>query len=320
MTLNFRIPGGTDYGWIDISQAASVVNRRFYRQGLQWAVQGVTLQQNTATPAPGALRVETLSSTWVTSNAWHKAFAMWKKQQDEIVDQAGAESTVAKFRDFKIFMDSAHVDDYLANASELNDTNLRPRTAVDTFETGEWEPSQIVVPNLVADASGSEVDPYEYLLHMVGTNNNSGRSRGIISGYQNSRSFPFSPDPASAGVPTDANWMQQMFDVGNNNAEVLENAIDKNDNLPYDQDEYPGGATNAGSLHLHSEHYITSNSLGNRVQVGGFMAPCGLIKITNQTSTDPAGDPPGASATLDIQVHLVPGKHRGYLAEPMQDM
>lgn len=315
MSLNFRIPTGFSRGWIDISQSASIVNRRFYRQGLQWAVSGVTLQQQSATATSTALRVETLPTTWVTSNAWHKAMAMWLKQQNQDVDDAGAESTVARFRDFKIFMDDAHVDDYYDNGGQdLNNTNLLPRYFGGTFATGEWEPSEIVVPN-INDDGGTPVDPQEYHLHMCGPNYNTGhstRSRGIIDGYANSRSVPQSPDPRSFGVPTPANWMATMFDVGNDNLEVLANAIDKNDNLPYDQVEYPGGETNAPGLQMVAEYFLSgSGTINNRVNCPGFMAPCGLIKISNEADSP---------AQLDVQVHLAPGNHRGYLAEPMQDM
>lgn len=320
MTLNYRLIGGDKenvrgYGWIDISQSASLVNRRFYRQGLNWAVAGITLQQNTTTAAPGALRVETLPTTWVTSNAWHKSFALWKKQQDEAMDDSNQESIKAKFNDFKIFMDSQHVEDYW-DIFDLYDTNLQPRTAVDTFLPGEWQPSQIVIPNAVSDGS-SEVLPQEYLLHMVGVNTyGTIKSRGMISGYENSRAYPQSPDPVGPDVADrDTNWMMAMFDVGSDDSEVLENVQNRNDDLPYDQVSYPGGPLNCPSLQLHSEHFITARSIGNRVDVRGFNAPCGLIKITNDTTNENDD-----YADLDIQVHLVPGNHRGYLAEPMQDM
>ncbi len=310
MTLTF-LPGTKAESYYDISMAASIVNRRFYRQGLQWAVQGMTVQARTgAATVAGGIRTEIIPTTWVSSNAWHKAFAMWRKQQDEIVDEAGAESAVAKFRDFKIAMDATSASAIHTAGGDMTAVFEPPVDAgyVDA-DTGEWQASQIVIPNLTADASGSEVDPYEYYLHMLGTNNNAGKSRGLISGYQNSRSYPQSPDPVSAGVPTTANWMQQMFNVGNNNEEVLTNAIDKNDDLPYDQDEYPGGSGNLSNAQVHSQHYFTTNSLGNRIDIRGCMVPCGLIKLQNDSEAD-----------LEFQIHLVPGNHRGYLAEPMQDM
>jgi hypothetical protein len=244
--------------------------------------------------------------------------ALWLKQQNDDADESGAESAIARYRDFKIFMDDAHVDDYYDSGGQnLNNTNLIPRYFGGAFSTGEWEPSEIVVPNDVADGTGSEVDPQEFHLHMVGPNYNAGhatRSRGIIDGYANSRALPQSPDPRSFGVPTDANWMATMFDVGNDNLEVLANAIDKNDDLPYNQVEYPGGEVNAPGLQMCSEFFMSgSGTINTRVVAPGFVAPCGLIKITNEVAS-------GDSPEIDIQVNLVAGSHRGYLAEPMQDM
>ena len=94
---------------------------------------------------------------------------LWLKQQNDALRESGQESIAAKFRDFKIFMDTAHYDDFAANGYDLNATNLIPRNAVGDFATGEWQPSQIVIPNSDTDASGSEVDPTEHYLHIVGS-------------------------------------------------------------------------------------------------------------------------------------------------------
>lgn len=311
--LNFRMTGDATTGWIDLSQAVSIVNRRFYRQGLQWAVSSISLQQQTSAPnyepSPGALRTEILPQSWVMSNAWHKTFALWRKQQSEALEASGAESVRAKFNDFKIMMDTAHVTDFIGQGSDLNATNLIPRIATTEFDTGEWDASQIVIPNATADASGSEVDPAEFYLHAVGLGGAT-HSKGIIAGYSYSRAVPFSPDPEvvpNTSLP--ANWMRNMFDVGNDDSEVLANASLRNNDLPYDQDAYPHDGFNAPGLQLLSEHFINPNSINSRVTIPGTVVPCGLIKVTNETGV-----------ILDIQVHLMPGKHRGYMAEPMQDM
>ena len=76
MTMVFEVPlaggGVIDQHTIDLSQCASLLNRRFYRQGINWAVSGfkfVTLDSVTGTVA-----VKKLPSTWVMSNAWENAF------------------------------------------------------------------------------------------------------------------------------------------------------------------------------------------------------------------------------------------------------
>lgn len=302
--------------WVDIAQGLSIINRRFYRQGMQYAVSGITVQFNSNTEVVnGNIRIETLPTSWVFSNAWHKFFAAWKKQQDIALEEN--ESVRAAFNDFKIFMDTAHVTDYLASVGvSLNTTNMLPRfgdtsVATNQYLLGEWDPSLIVIPNINADASGSEVDPAEYLLRGVGyVGSATDDSRSMIAGYAYSRSVPQSPDPAvPAFVDSEYNILRAMFDTGNMNEEVLENATDRNNDLPYDQDDYPHGGANANGLQLHSEHKLTGTNIGNRLRIDGLVVPCGLLKITNDTGT-------GAKITL----HMVPGNYRGYLAEPMQDM
>ena len=303
--------------YVDLSQAASLMNRRFYRQGINWAVAGMKV----TSVQPGSVTVSKLPNTWVTSNAWEKAFRAWNKQQMEYVEQAGAESGVAAFRDFKVFADTAHVDQYLANGSNLNATNLMPVAVAPTglgvtATGGEWEPSQIVVPNLIADASGSLVDPFEYLLHMVGTNGHAGISRGVLEGYADSRAYPQSPDPVSPALDSDQNWLQRMFDVGNDGGEIIDNATDKNDNLPYPQVSYPGGQNQLEGLEWHDFTQIYATSATTNVGIArlkGGNFPCGLIAI----DWTPSGD---QSANLVIQIDLVPGNHRGYLCEPMTEM
>lgn len=306
---------GDTADWIDISQAVSMVNRRFYRQGLQWAVSGMTVSFDKTGQATGEFRVETLPTTWVMSNAWHKTFAAWRKQQDIALDESNQESVAAAFRDFKIFMDTAHVEDYvdLGGSANLKDVNLLPRTEVDEFAAGEWQPSVIVLPNQ-ANPTGSEVGTQAEtkLLHAVGGvgTGSPDTSRGIIAGYAYSRSVPQSPDPAVDPRVDDEeyNWLRNMFDDGNADETILANT-QRNDELPYSQLEYPNGGLNGNGLQVVHKRFIPSSAVTNTLQLGGFVAPCGLIKVTNTTGE-----------TGNIILHLTPGKHRGYLAEPMQDM
>jgi len=67
-TLTFRIPQGTsglEKKFIDLSQCASLVNRRFYRQGINWAVSSMKLN---STEFTGRLVVSKLPETWIMSN------------------------------------------------------------------------------------------------------------------------------------------------------------------------------------------------------------------------------------------------------------
>jgi len=303
--------------YVDLSQVASILNRRFYRQGINWAVAGMKF----TSLQPGQVSVYKLPNTWVTSNAWEKAFRSWNKQQMEDVEESGSESAVARFRDFKVFADVDHVTKFIAAGSDLNATNLLPvavgpgGTGV-TAAGGEWEASQIVVPNVLPDAAGSDVEPIEYFLHMVGVNNNAGLSRGVLEGYADSRAYPQSPDPVSPVIGSADNWMRQMFDVGNDNVEVLSNATDKNDELPYPQVDYPGGQLQLQGLEWHDFTQIYATSATTNVGIArtkGGNFPCGLVAI----DWTPSGD---NAANIIIQIDLIPGDHRGYLCEPMTEM
>jgi hypothetical protein len=308
MTMAFEIPSGPQALTIDLSQVASLMNRRFYRQGINWAVAGFKVISGPG--STGGMSISQLPNTWITSNAWEKAFRAWNKQQMETVEDSGAQSAVARFRDFKIHADTLQVDAGFG-------ANLLPiDLAGTTYATGEWESSLIVLPNLLPDASGSLIEPREYRLHMVGDNFHSAAptgSRGIIEGYADSRAYPQSPDPVSPAVDDPNNWLSRMFDVGADTSEILDNATDRNDNLPYPQVNYPGGETQAPTLQYHDSALVSGTTIGGTTRMKGGNFPCGLIRLnTNLT-------PPSEGANI-LVVDLVPGSHRGYLCEPMTEM
>jgi hypothetical protein len=283
--------------YVDLSQVASLVNRRFYRQGINWAVAGIKV----ASLGTGTVTLSKIPTSWVAHNAWTKAFNAWNRQQKEALAEAGGESAAAKFRDFKVYADVAHVT--AGVAANLLPIDSDGNTAI----PGEWEMSQIVIPN-----AGAPGVTEERFLHMVGLNANGTVSRGVVEGYADSRAYPQSPDPVSPDLDSANNWLARMFDVGDNMPEILDNATDKNDNLPYDQDEYPGGSTNMPGLEIHDFANIVSYSagagnIGVQYMKGGQF-PCGLMKFT----WDPEG-----TTNLAIQIDLVPGDHRGYLCEKM---
>jgi hypothetical protein len=174
---------GSSTSYIDLSQCASIINRRFYRQGLNWAVAGFKI---TAAGGSGIIQVAKLHNTWITSNAWEKTMRHWLKQQNDALKEAGAESTSARFRDYKIFMDDTHVNQFLATGSSSVVSNLIPFPGQGQ---GTWGPSQIVIPN----DGGVPGNSVEYLVKMYGGND--ANAKDIVEGYQESRSIPFNPDP-----------------------------------------------------------------------------------------------------------------------------
>jgi len=307
-------PLGGDTFYCDLSQMASIVNRRFYRQGINWAVAGLTMYTNSSS----GVTISKLPNTWITANAWEKAFRLWNKQQMDAIEDAGAESAVARFRDFKVFADETHFDKFVSAGQDLNATNLLPEDiTANPFAGGEWEPSLIVLPNADIDpASGARTEPRENFLHMTGVNEHvSGpvASRGIIEGYADSRAYPQSPDPVSPAIDSGNNWMRAMFDVGNDNEEITDNATDRNDNLPYPQVNYPGGQTQGPTMQLHALADVTATTIGAQTRLKGGTFPCGLMRIDINNRVE-------AIAQYAFVIDLVPGTHRGYMCQPMTEM
>ena len=268
MTLTFTTPGsGASRSYIDLSQVASLVNRRFYRQGINWAVAGFKV----ASLRTGSVNIYKLPNTWVMSNAWEKTFRAWQRQQNEVLEDGNQQSVRAKFNDFKIFADDRHLTAGVAS-------NLLPLDSDGTaINPGEWEMSQLVIPNY-----GSPGNNFEPFLTAVGPKvPGSSGSYSLIDLYENSRGVPHSPDPdVPADVLSPDNILNLMFDVGDNNTAVLANVVGKNDELPYDQDNYPGGAANFGALEWHDFVQIYESNATNgvgiqRLKGGNF--PCGLI-------------------------------------------
>lgn len=294
------VPTGTTGEFtIDLSQVASLINRRFYRQGITWAVAGFKVLSGSS--IQGQVTVKKLPSTWVMSNAWEKAFRLWNKQQMDAVEESGSESAVARFRDFKIFADVTHVAAGVGNNLMPLDGQL---PVPQQYVAGEWEPSQIVLPNY------SGQNPTERYLHAVGINVNGVESRGIVEGYADSRAYPQSPDPVTPVINDAQNWMAYMFDKGNDISPLLENATDVNDDLPYPQVNYPGGETQAPALQIHDVVGISGTTVGGTTRLKGGTFPCGLIRFDFANTS-------GTTANIAIQIDLVPGSHRGYMCESM---
>ncbi len=298
LNMTFVLPphaeGASTTAFLDLSQCASKLNRRFYRQGLAWYVGGFSFLST----GTGNMTVASVWNNWTTGASWEKTFRTWKKQQDDVMRDAGAESAVAKYRDFKIHMNDHHVDAGFAANMVPVDSDGTPVLA------GEWVASTVVLPN----AGGPGVEA-SFDLHMTGPDNVAPPSKGIAEGYSNSRSTPQSPDPATpAGVTTGAdNWLRGMFDVGSDSDTILDDATLQNVNLPYDQDDYPGGATNLPGLEIQHFANFSATTVSQKISLPGGCFPCGLVAFEHSVN-----------ASTTVIVHLLPGEHRGYMATDME--
>ncbi|AXH79451.1 MAG: hypothetical protein [Circular genetic element sp.] len=326
-TLRFAIPITADPNefYIDLSQCASLVNRRFYRQGINWAVSGFKFLTNPQ--ITGNVIIGKLPNTWVMSNAWEKGFRNWQRMNNEALSES--QSIRPRFLDFKIFADAAH------HALGFG-ANVLPSSISAPYVAGEWESSKYAIPFGSADPGDTE--EFEVIAtgasfpgnSPVGENLN---AVSLIEGYAASRGLPNVLDPNRPDDASDSqgidpeNWLQALFNEGTDQSEVvLDDMITENNIAPYPFENdgvntdtmYPNGANQGTGLMVHDVDQITGTTIGGITRMKGGMFPCGLIAIG--VSNVSGIEPPAEDTTLELLIELVPGNHRGYLCEPMTDM
>ncbi len=326
-TMNFVIEGvgaGKQTFMVDLSQCASLLNRRFYRQGINWAVAGFKIV-NLSQQIGAQLSIGKLPNTWVLSNSWEKSMRTWTKMNDEAMEET--ESVKPRFLDFKIYANKDHhTAGYGANL--LPFSTATQALPVQVATPGEWIASKVVVP--FGPASPGNTAEFEIIAvgeSFPGAGASALNAVSMIEGYAASRGLPYSPDPNTPADADDAdgstpeNWMAAIFNQGTDQtSEVIEDMIFENNQAPYPFEGdgiavdtmYPGGANQLGSLELHDFELITASTIGGTTRMKGGSFPCGLIEI--QTF----GFEEGSSITM--QINLIPGSHRGYLCEPMTEM
>ena len=298
----------------DLSQMASIVNRRFYRQGLNWAVAGFKVR--IVGSGSGSVLVKKLPTTWTYANSWTKGFRHWQEMNKRASDD-GDVDVGGRFLDFKIYADSTHHQNGFG-------ANLLPNDGTNTATTGSWIPSEIQVP--------SGTLSFNYELIGVGANYPGAGASGtnavsLVQGYANSRALPYQSDPNTPEDSDEAdgaspeNWITSLGNQGTSqDAEVLEDmrAYDKAP-YPFEGDgtatttQYPGGANQLPGLMVHDVTDLTATTISGTSRLKGGNFPCGLVRFDVQNA--------GADTlNLAILIDMVPGNHRGYLAEPMTEM
>ena len=266
-------------------------------------------QIHTAANSSGVVNIFKIQDTWMASNAWMKGYSLWNKMNDQVLDEQP--SIKPRFHDFKIHMDNDHINNTFAN-------NLIPYSEdaagnQTQYQEGEWSRSLIEVPNvpITPGVPADGVQTVGFALKMHGDDSTS--SKALIQGYADSRSVPVEPDPETQQGADDG-WMNLLLDVGDSHEELVYNLQTIGEDLPYDQMEYPGGGNNAAEPALHAIANITPTTVGGTTSLEGGNFQCGLVKIVSNLV---AG---GAETAFELELLLVPGPHRGYLAQPMQEV
>jgi hypothetical protein len=332
LTLNFVTPtvaaGAIGNTTIDLSQVASLANRRFYRQGLNWAVAGFKIY--TGAGVSGQVFCQKLPNTWVMSNAWEKSFRVWKRMTDDALEEN--ESARPRFMDFKVYMDETH--HAAGSSANLKPFNVNPDGTQNTAVEGDWDYSTIHVPD-TGNFAGLTRVVNEFDLIATGdsypgvspaTTND---AVSLIEGYASSRALPEKLDPNTPGDMESVdgaqplNWMTAIFNEGLiQDAEILDDIREQNTIAPYPFENdptipdthYPGGANQLPGLESHDAALISGTTIGGMSYLKGGNFPCGLIRFIW------ANGPDSTTSGISIQVDLVPGNHRGYLCEPMTEM
>jgi len=324
LTFQFSVPPDTNQNFtLDTSQCASLVNRRFYRQGINWAVGGQKLivQPSAGGNTNGLIICGKLPNSWIMANSWEKAMRAWTKMNREAL--AETESVRPKFLDFKIYADAIHHSAGYAN-------NLLP-VALGTgtpATPGEWESAKIVVPTS-GGITTSEFEAIAVGASFPGVGASGFNAVSLIEGYAASRGLPNIADPntpddaADVGpTATPENWIAAMFNEGTGqDSDVLDNMITENNIAPYPFENdgvntdtmYPGGANQLTGLQIHDYSQITNTSLSSTTRLKGGNFPCGLIRYNVTNTSD-------SEMFITLLLDMVPGSHRGYLCETMTEM
>jgi len=316
--------------YIDISQCASLLNRRFYRQGLNWVVEGFDVFTSISTEGKvpkGRIVCSKLPETWVLSNSWEKSFRHWQGMNEDALESAP--SIKPRFLDFKIYADQSHHQLGFAG-------NLLPVSAQTQAQPGEWEDSQIVLPTSITSGATTSFDIIATGASYPGVSPVTTRDAvSMIEGYAASRGLPVPVDPNKPDDADDVgpsatpeNWMGALTNEGTlQDTDVITDLMNQNNQAPYPFENdgvnadtmYPGGANQLVGLEVSDYSFITPTTVGGEAHLRGGLFPCGLVRfdiINDEVATPPAT----ANMAVYIGLRLVPGNHRGYLCQPMQDM
>lgn len=279
--------------FIDIAMALSIINKRFYRQGVYYYVNSVELYNN----EDAFVDLHVIPDTWGVKNAWNRGFKIYQQMN------ALAPSTIRpKYHDFKIYMSSRHagIGTMLPAMHDINSSSTN-------FNPDEWEYS---LYTSMDDNHDATADADEFTAHMLGAHDvQSGTgtstrfaSIGLLQSYQESRARqPDSQPNLPANASTDP--LANLFDSSSEEFinDLVDNLETMNDETPYNND-----LTVGQNGHMqHVARLVTTTSIGRTAMAPGFCAPFGLICV----------DPQNTATAYRLVINLAPGTYHGVYAE-----
>lgn len=325
--------------YLDLAQVHNLVNRHFVRQGNQFVIDSIEIGVK-----PGGdftASIYRLPQVWPVYNAWEKTFRHWQHQREHEAEKAGMESTRARYSDFKIHMDADHVEAGVAqNLIPIGYSTTDPSLSGEAYE---WNMSQVVLPQ-----AGGSSTAHEVYLHMVGDDDGStlpaSTSAGMVKAYALSRSRVFATDPNIVDVDAEDTLYGAMEDVAEITTDIITNYQEHNHVPPYligndgtshTNEFYPAGslqgsywtssgpATNWGyGLTMVDVLSANANQNYNTDATGGFIAPCGLLRIAYEASNVNVAGPLNVGEFglgIWMKIKLVPGESKGLMLQSMQE-
>jgi len=291
--LSFELSGDSGQDYIDIAKALSIINRKFYRQGVYYYVNSIEVYNN----EQGVVDLYTLPDNWVTKNAWNRGFAVFQKM-NALTNSPLTNGIRPKYHDFKVHMTSGMQSQGSANPSLHNVAGTGTEHTAD-----DWVYSKMVSADADADPA-QEADDFE--VHMIGAHTGSSdnwTSVGLIKSYAESRARPHVTAPVTdTNLQTDP--LLNIFDFSGEEQmnDIIANLEEDNDAPPYNLDNYVGETS--GSLQ-HVARVGTEVGLGRVGRAAGFCAPFGLICVDSQS----------ISSAFRVVLNLAQGTYHGVYAE-----
>lgn len=263
-----------------------------------------------------------LPQSWVIANSWEKCMRNWMEQQNDAASEAGLESMSARYRDFKVFIDANHAAAGFANNAlplGWGVGGVGVPGGLPTDVQYDWEVSEIVIPNDTTVGNTTE-----RTFHMIGDDTivPTPDSVSMVKAYAESRSRPHGTDPNTVAPSTNLGGiLGEMFDVGDDDSDVIANYRTENSQTPYPVGDftttefYPGG-TNFALAQCGLETVMTNRSTAatggtlSTTYSPGFLAGCGLLCIQMSHGAVPP-------TSIRFKVGLAPGDYKGVAARSM---
>ena len=297
--LVYDIPENFEYdeAYIDIARDLSIINRKLIRQKQTFTVMGGLMKDS----GGSELLFSTAPMTWTSKLAVNRAFKQWRKLHAQTLKRAeGLRSP--KYNDFKVWLDITH--NYSRTLIPVYSPGV-PHTV------GEWNISSLVQPKLIDSDNDGELgfddNADEWEMHIVGPHTSNGlpvptvngeeyyadiTRVGLIQSWYDSRAQPHQYEPQNLPPGGRMDPLSNLFDVEDDDAEMVSIIETENDSAPYSMSVVQGAG--AGETQLVSFCDNSPNGEPDIVTIPGFQALCGLVKINLEENS-------GFTLILDVQ-------------------